>query len=67
MWSEPATAIELRELDELSPKESAGVIGLSAAAVMARVFHGRKKLRSILKLYFEPAQTCRNQLPATER
>ena len=57
------TAIELRELDELSTKETAGVMGLSTAAVKARVFHGRKKLRSILKLYFEPAQTYRNQRP----
>jgi DNA-directed RNA polymerase specialized sigma24 family protein len=55
MWSEPATAIELRKLDELSTKEAAGVMGLSAAAVKARVFHGRKKVRAILKLYFEPA------------
>jgi len=55
MWSEPATAIELQELDELSTKETAGVMGLSAAAVKARVFHGRKKVRAILKLYFEPA------------
>jgi DNA-directed RNA polymerase specialized sigma24 family protein len=67
MWSEPATAIELQELDELSTKETAGVIDLSAAAVKARVFHRRKKVRSILKLYFEPAQTYRKQLPATER
>ncbi len=43
------TAIELRELRELSTQEAARVMGLSVAAVKARVFHGRKKLRGILK------------------
>ena len=56
-------AIKLRELDELSTEETAGVMGLSAAAVKARVFHGRKRLRAILKLYFESARTCTNQPP----
>lgn len=56
-------AIELRELDELSTEETAGVMGLSAAAVKARVFHGRKKLRAILKCYFESARTYRNEPP----
>jgi RNA polymerase sigma-70 factor (ECF subfamily) len=57
------TAIELRELDELSTEETAGVMGLSAAAVKARVFHGRKKLRAILKRYFESAPTYRTEPP----
>ena len=38
-------------------------MGLSAAAVKARVFHGRKKLRAILKPYFESARTYRNEPP----
>jgi RNA polymerase sigma-70 factor, ECF subfamily len=42
-------AIELRDLDELSTEEAARVLGLSAAAVKARVFHGRRKLRQVLK------------------
>jgi len=42
-------AIELRELDELSTGQTALVMGLSVAAVKARVFHGRRKLRETLK------------------
>jgi len=38
--------LELRELRELSARETARHTGLSLAAVKARVFHGRKKLRS---------------------
>jgi RNA polymerase sigma-70 factor, ECF subfamily len=42
-------AIELRELGELSTQEAARVMGLSAGAVKARVFHGRKKLHQVLE------------------
>jgi RNA polymerase sigma-70 factor, ECF subfamily len=42
-------AIELRELGELSTGETALVMGLSVAAVKARVFHGRRKLRETLR------------------
>ena len=35
----------LKELRELSSRETAQHMGLSVAAVKARVFHGRKKLR----------------------
>ena len=42
-------AIELRELGELSTRETALVMGLSVAAVKARVFHGRRKLRETLR------------------
>ena len=41
-------AIELRELRELSTRETARRMGLSIAAVKARVFHGRKKLCKII-------------------
>ena len=54
-------AIERRELDELSTKETAQALGLSIQAVKTRVFRARKKLRAILKLYFESARTHRNQ------
>jgi RNA polymerase sigma-70 factor (ECF subfamily) len=37
--------LELKELRELSARETARYMGLSLAAVKARVFHGRKKLR----------------------
>jgi len=37
--------LELKELRELSGRETARHLGLSLAAVKARAFHGRKKLR----------------------
>ncbi len=55
------TAIELRELRELSTQEAARVMGLSVAAVKARVFHGRRKLRKTLKRYVESAQMSGKQ------
>jgi len=42
------TAIDLRELAQLSTQETALRMGLSAAGVKARVFNGRRKLRKIL-------------------
>jgi RNA polymerase sigma-70 factor (ECF subfamily) len=42
-------AIELRELGERSTQETAQIMGISASAVKARVFHGRKILRERLK------------------
>jgi RNA polymerase sigma-70 factor (ECF subfamily) len=42
-------AIELRELRELSSEEAARVIGLSVGGLKGRVFHGRRKLRRLLK------------------
>jgi RNA polymerase sigma-70 factor (ECF subfamily) len=42
-------AIELRELGERSTEETAQIMGISASAVKARVFHGRRKLRAKLK------------------
>jgi RNA polymerase sigma-70 factor (ECF subfamily) len=60
------TAIELRELGELSTKEAARVMGLSVAAVKARVFHGRRKLHRVLKR--ESARMSRKQiLPASRK
>ena len=40
------SVLELKELRELSAQETARQMGLSFAAAKARVFHGRKKLRS---------------------
>ena len=42
-------AIELRELEELSTEDAARAMGLSVAAMKARVFHGRRKLQKTLK------------------
>jgi len=44
-------AIELRELGERSTEETAQIMGISASAVKARVFHGRRKLRAKLRNY----------------
>src|ERR1700674_1472368 len=43
------TAIELRELGELSTRETARRMDLSLGTVKARVFQGRKKLRETLR------------------
>ncbi|SRR6266481_343139 len=43
------TAIELRDLGELSTKEVARVLGLSIGAVKGRVYQGRRKLHKVLK------------------
>lgn len=43
------TAIELRELGELSTQETARRMSLSVGAVKTRVFHGRRKLRKTLR------------------
>ena len=40
------SVLELKELRELSAQETARQMGLSLAAAKARVFPGRKKLRS---------------------
>jgi len=47
-------AIQLRELDELSIRETARIMGLSITAVKSRVFHGRKKLRETLQRHVAP-------------
>jgi RNA polymerase sigma-70 factor, ECF subfamily len=47
-------AIQLRELDELSTRETARIMGLSIPAVKSRVFHGRRKLRETLKRHVAP-------------
>jgi RNA polymerase sigma-70 factor (ECF subfamily) len=48
-------AIQLRELGERSTEETARIMGISSAAVKARVFHGRRKLRERVKRYVESA------------
>jgi len=45
------TAIELRELGELSSRETARRMGVSLGSVKARIFQGRKKLRETLRRY----------------
>jgi RNA polymerase sigma-70 factor (ECF subfamily) len=54
-------AIELREFGELSTGETAQIMGLSVAAVKARLFHGRKQLRQTVNRYFESTRTYRTR------
>jgi len=54
-------AIQLRELDELSIRETARIMGLSITAVKSRVFHGRRKLRETLKRYVAPTRMFGSQ------
>ncbi len=51
--------LELRELRELSTRETARQMGLSVAAVKARVFHGRKKLRRHIAAVGESRKSSR--------
>ena len=52
-------AIQLREIDELSTKEAARVMGISTQAVKARVFHGRKKIAKSIQYWMCRPQTWR--------
>jgi len=54
-------AIELRDLGELSTKETAQVMGLSVGGVKSRIFYGRKKLRRTLERYVESTRTYGTQ------
>jgi RNA polymerase sigma-70 factor, ECF subfamily len=53
------TAVELRELGELSTEETARILGVSIGAVKGRLFHARRKLRQSLKHYVGSAWTSR--------
>jgi RNA polymerase sigma-70 factor, ECF subfamily len=59
------TAIKLRHISELSAGETAGVMGVSAAAVKARIFHGRRKLRGMLKHYVKSSRSRGSKALAT--
>jgi len=57
------TAIELRELGELTARETARCMGLSLGAVKSRVFHGRRKLGEALRRYMRSPQTLEATFP----
>jgi RNA polymerase sigma-70 factor (ECF subfamily) len=57
-------AIELRELAELSTEETARRMGVSVAAVKARLFHARKKLRERLSRCLKSNSTHRKNTTA---
>jgi RNA polymerase sigma-70 factor, ECF subfamily len=48
-------AIELRELGELSSRDTAAHLGVSIGTVKARVFHARRKLAIALRRHTRPA------------
>ena len=51
-------AVELRELGELSNRDTAARMGVSIGTVKARVFHARRKLAKALRLHMRPHRTC---------
>jgi len=61
------TVLELRELLELSTRETARHMGLSVAAVKGRVFHARRSLRERLKRYGKSTWTRGNQVSGESR
>src|ERR1700751_2225638 len=52
-------AVELRELGDLSTQETARRMGLSVAAIKARVFHARKELGRALRRHVRSHRTAR--------
>jgi RNA polymerase sigma-70 factor (ECF subfamily) len=51
-------AIELRELGELSNRDTAAHMGVSIGTVKARVFQARRKLAKTLRLHMRPPRIC---------
>jgi len=58
------TAIELKELRELTGSDTARHMGVSLSAVKARVFHGREKLRKILRSSLRARRVSRSTVLA---
>jgi RNA polymerase sigma-70 factor (ECF subfamily) len=57
-------AVELRELGDLSTQETARRMGLSVAAVKARLFHARRKLGETMRCYMRSRRTCESDIRA---
>jgi RNA polymerase sigma-70 factor (ECF subfamily) len=57
-------AIELRELGELSNRDTAAHIGVSIGTVKARVFHARRKLAKALRRHMRPRRICASHILA---
>ena len=60
-------AIELRELGELSNRDTAAYLGVSIGAVKARVFHARRKLAQVLRRHTRPRRVSRNGISISTR
>jgi RNA polymerase sigma factor (sigma-70 family) len=57
-------AIELRELGELSNRDTASRLGVSIGTVKARVFHARRKLAKALRHQMRPRPVCASDILA---
>jgi RNA polymerase sigma factor (sigma-70 family) len=57
-------AIELRELGELSNRDTASRLGVSIGTVKARVFHARRKLAKALRHHMRPRPVCASDILA---
>ena len=55
-------AIELRELGELSNRDTAAHMGVSISTVKARVFHARRKLAKALRHDVRPRRICASDI-----
>ena len=55
-------AIELRELGELSNRDTAARLGVSIGTVRARVFHARRKLAKALRPAMRPRRICASDI-----
>jgi RNA polymerase sigma factor (sigma-70 family) len=55
-------AIELRELGELSNRDTAARLGVSIGTVKARVFHARRKLAKALRPRMRPRRICASDI-----
>jgi RNA polymerase sigma-70 factor, ECF subfamily len=53
-------AIELREIAELSNRDTAAHLGVSIGTVKARVFHAKRKLAMVLRHHMRPRRVSRN-------
>jgi RNA polymerase sigma-70 factor, ECF subfamily len=52
-------AIQIKELDEMSVKETAGALGVSFSAVKSRILRGRQRLQETMDLYQRTPQVMR--------
>jgi RNA polymerase sigma-70 factor (ECF subfamily) len=59
---EHRAVIVLKEIEDLQYREIAEILNVSIGTVMSRLFYGRKKLQSILRPIFTPAEVEKEKL-----
>jgi RNA polymerase sigma-70 factor (ECF subfamily) len=59
---EHRVVIVLKEIEDLQYCDIAEILNLSKGTVMSRLFYGRKKLQSILRPFFTPAEVEKEKL-----